>query len=121
MPLPEPSPYIRVLPTATTLDVILKNTHFPDDLLSETSPIQCRVEWQGKIPALVFHFKSPAYDFSEPLVPSELKNAERGWLQQPAITIRLLQADTVIADKVAERKFSISPQETNSLRDFLEQ
>lgn len=104
MPIPERSPYIRVLPGTDTLDIILKNTHFPDDLLSEN--VECHLSWEEGTPVLVFQFKQAAYDFSEPLLASDLKNSERGWLQQPAITVRLLLADSVIADKISQRTFS---------------
>lgn len=114
MPIPERSPYIRVLPGTDTLDIILKNTHFPDDLLSEN--VECHLSWEEGTPVLVFQFKQAAYDFSEPLLASDLKNSERGWLQQPAITARLLLADSVIADKISQRTFSISEHETDGIR-----
>lgn len=108
MALPERSPYIRILPGASTLDIILKNTHFPDDLLIETAQIQCLVEWLDGIPVLGFQFKSPAYDFSEPLPIDDSKNTEQGWLHQPQITVRLLLADSIIADRMTERVFVLS-------------
>lgn len=114
MPIPERSPYIRVLPGTDTLDIILKNTHFPDDLLSEN--VECHLRWEEGTPVFVFQFKQAAYDFSEPLVPAELKGGERGWLQQPAITVRLLLADSVIADKISQRTCPISEHETDGIR-----
>jgi len=99
--------------------MILKNTHFHDDLLSETYPIQCLVEWQDGIPVLVFQFKSAAYDFSEPLLPAELKHGERGWLEQPRIEVRLLLADNVITDHVAERTFFLPGNDADEIRRML--
>lgn len=119
MSISERSPHIRILPRATTLDIILKNTHFPDDLLNETSPIQCRVDWKDDVPFLVFQFKSPVYDFSEPLIPAELKNTEQGWLQEPAIIIRLVLANNVIADYVTERAFVLSENDSQRVNEIL--
>lgn len=119
MSIPERSPYIRVLPGAATLDIILKNTHFPDDLLADTSQTQCQVKWKERIPVLTFHFKSPVYDFSEPLVPAELKNAEPGWVDQPRVIVRLLLANTTIADDVTEREFVLSKDDSRSLKEVL--
>ncbi|WP_353718477.1 hypothetical protein [Dyadobacter sp. 676] len=119
MSLPERSPHIRVLPHAATLDIILKNTHFPDDLLDNTSPIQCAIEWKDSVPVLVFRFKNTAYDFNEPLLSHELKNGERGWLNQSAISVRLLLANSVIADHVTERKFILSKNDSQSVKEVL--
>ena len=118
MPFPERSPYIRVLPGAATLDIILKNTHFPDGLLGE--PIQLRVEWQDGIPVLAFQFQSASYGFSEPLDPAELKSGERGWLQQPRLIVRLLLADNVVSDQVAEQKLSISEHDAGKIKSSFE-
>ncbi len=118
MSLPERSPYIRVLPGTSYLDIILKNTHFPDDLLAETSVIQAGIQWQDGLLFLVVHFKSPAYDFSEPLIPADLKNGERGWLQQSIVTVRLLLADNVFADKVTERTVALSERDSGQVRDI---
>ena len=120
MSFPERSPYIRMLPGAITLDIILKNTHFPDDLLAEAAPIQCIVEWKDGIAVLVFQFKSPFYDFSEPLLPAEFQNSERGWLQQQRINIRLLLADNVITDQVTERVSFLSENDSDQIRRILE-
>lgn len=120
MSLPERSPYIRVLPGTTTLDVILKNTHFPDGLLHETSQIQCRVECTDGIPVLVFQFQSAVHDFSEPLVPAELRDSERGWLDQQLIQVRLLLADNVITDQVTERAFFLAKNESVEIRKVFE-
>ncbi|MET7257597.1 hypothetical protein [Dyadobacter fermentans] len=116
MSLPERSPYIRVLTSANTLDIILKNTHFPDDLLSEASQVQCLVEWTDRIPVLVFQFKSTFYDFNEPLIPAELENSERGWLQQPSVTVRLLLSDNVVTDQLDERVFVLSRNESDKIK-----
>lgn len=116
MSLPERSPHIRVLPSANTLDIILKNTHFPDDLLSEASQVQCLVEWTDRIPVLVFQFKSTFYDFNEPLIPAELENSERGWLQQPSVTVRLLLSDNVVTDQLDERVFVLSRNESDKIK-----
>ena len=118
MSLPERSPYIRVLPGAATLDIILKNTHFPDGLLDEA--IRFFVEWRDGVPVLVFQFKSASYDFSEPLIPAELKNGETGWLQHPIVSIRLLLADTVISDQVAEQRFTLANHEAGKIKSSLE-
>ncbi|MGG7661847.1 hypothetical protein [Dyadobacter sp. BHUBP1] len=120
MSLPARSPYIRVLPRPHTLDIILKNTHFPDGLLSETNQIQCHVEWTHGIPVLVFQFKSAVHDFGEPLVPAELRNSEQGWLDQQPIQVRLLLADNVITDQVTERTFLLAKNESNEIRKALE-
>lgn len=115
---PERPGHIRVIPGAASLDIILKNTHFPDDLLRPGAPIECTVQWDGRIPVLIFSFtQAPASDFSEPLIPAELKNADRGWLQQPRILVRLLLADSVIADRVVAREFWLS--ETDEVRAAL--
>jgi len=118
MSLPERSPHIRVLPRASTLDIILKNTHFPDGLLDE--PIRFRVEWQNGFPVLVFQFKSASYDFSEPIIPAELKKGETGWLQQPTVSIRLLLADNVVTDQVAEQRFTLDAHEAGKIKSSLE-
>ena len=115
MSLPERSPHIRVLPRASTLDIILKNTHFPDGLLSE--PIQLRIEWMDGMPVLVFQFKSASYDFREPLDPAELENGERGWLQQPTLTVRLLLADNVVSDQVTEQRFPLPGIDAGKIKD----
>lgn len=120
MSLPERSSYIRVLPRTDTLDIILKNTHFPDGLIDESSQVQCRVEWKNGIPVLVFQFKSAIHDFSEPLVPSELRNNERGWLDQQPIQLRLLLADNVITDRVTERAFFLAKNESDEIRKVFE-
>ena len=116
MSLPERSPHIRVLPRANTLDIILKNTHFPDGLLDGTDQIHYRVEWQDGIPVLVFQFKSTFYDFNEPLIPAELENSERGWLQQPSVTVRLLLSDNVVTDQLDERVFVLSRNESDKIK-----
>lgn len=116
MSFPERSSYIRVLPSANSLDIILKNTHFPDGLLSEASQVQCRVEWTDRIPVLVFQFKSTFYDFIEPLIPAELENSERGWLQQPSVTVRLLLSDNVVTDQLDERVFVLSRNESDKIK-----
>lgn len=120
MSFPERSSYIRVLPSANSLDIILKNTHFPDGLLSEASQVQCRVEWTDRIPVLVFQFKSTFYDFSEPLIPAELRNSEQGWLYQQPIQLRLLLADNVITDRVTERAFLLAKNESDEIRKVFE-
>lgn len=104
MPLTERSPYIRVLPGAVTLDIILKNTHFPDELLAPDAPILCSVECNAGIVVLVFQFKSPAYDFSEPMLSAEFQNSEPGWLQQERIRIRLLLANSIITDCITDTR-----------------
>lgn len=119
MPIPERSPYIRVLPGTDTLDIILKNTHFPDDLLSEN--VECHLRWEEGTPVLVFQFNQAAYDFSEPLVPAELKGGERDWLQPRLIQTRLLLADNVVTDQVTARTFFLTMQESDEIRKVFEQ
>ena len=114
MILPEPTASIRVIAGANSLDIILKNTHYPDDLLASDAPVACRIEWTAEGPFLVFGFRLPSYDFSEPL-----DNREQGcpgWLHQPQITVRLLLADNVIADRVTERVFVLSQQDSDRIR-----
>ena len=116
MSLPERSPHIRALPRAATLDILLKNTHFPDGLLAREAPIECRVEWDEKVPVLVFAFQLASYDFSEPLLPAELRKADQGWLDQQPIQIRLLLADNVITDHVTERLFLLPVPVSDQIR-----
>ncbi len=118
MPFPERSPYVRTLPGAHSLDLILKNTHFPDELLAPEAPLRCTLQWNGLVPTLVVSFHLPSYDFSEPLLHEELKNTTRGWLLQPTLKIRLLLADNVIADRVTERVFTLSESDSRRLKDI---
>lgn len=120
MSLSERSPYIRILPNATTLDIILKNTHFPDELMAPDAPIQCRIEWAENTPVLVFAFKLPSYDLREPLLPGEFQKGDRGWLQQRSIRIRLLLADSVITDRIVERAFVLTGSESEEVQKAFE-
>ncbi|MGV3602223.1 MAG: hypothetical protein ACO1N1_13510 [Dyadobacter fermentans] len=116
MILPEPTANIRVIAGANSLDIILKNTQYPDDLLAPDAPVACRIEWTAEGPVLVFGFRLPSYDFSEPLNNREQGSARPGWLHQPQITVRLLLADNVIADRVTERIFVLSQQDSDRIR-----
>ncbi|GGN04611.1 hypothetical protein GCM10010967_44480 [Dyadobacter beijingensis] len=119
MIFPERSPYVRIVPGHASLDMILKNTHFPDELLAPDAPIRCSLQWDGPTPVLVFAFKTPAYDFSEPLPAEQLAAAAQDLLNQPQIKVRLLLADSVIADQVAARNFVLSDADSTAIRKAL--
>jgi len=111
----------RLMPTANSINIILKNTHFPDDALQNTHGIKLKVRNISGIPVLIFRFANSSYDFPEPLNYYRLKNSENGWLDKDEIVVKLQLADAVISDQMYEREFTLSASESEAIRSSFEQ
>lgn len=110
----------RLMPATNSVHIILKNTHFPDDLLQTDQEIKLKVMNISGIPVLIFRFANSSYDFPEPLTYYRLKNSENGWLEKDQIVIKLQLADTVISDYIHEKEFTLTASESEALRSNFE-
>ncbi|KAA6439850.1 hypothetical protein FEM33_10390 [Dyadobacter flavalbus] len=78
----------RLIPTADSIHIILKNTHFPDNLLQDDHGIKLKVMNISGLPVLFFSFTNSSYDFPEPLNDYRLGNSEAGWLDRDQIAVK---------------------------------
>lgn len=113
------SEYTRLQPTPSALRVILKNTHFPDDLLSPDKLISMKVLYNAPSILLNFSFQEPMYDFTEILSPGDFQGERSDWLKKQKIEILLSLADTVFTDKLTKRTFTPDLSESALLRAHL--
>ena len=109
----------RLQPTPDSLNVILRNTHFKDDILAAKSAIHFRIDHTTKIPVMVFKFPSPYYDFIQILSFPILTDTNLEWLNKNPAVIKLIMSDTVITDRLSTRLFFLTPDESEQLRDTL--
>ena len=111
-----PQDVARLQPTSTSLNIILKNTHFKDDILAEKAQIQFRIDYSMPVPILIFRFSEPFYDFGEVLKLETLIAAYGEWLDKSNIIVKLVMSDTVVTDKISSREFVLSESESNILK-----
>ncbi len=104
----------RLQPTPHALNVVLKNTHFRDGILSDPSKIKVQVIDAHALPILIVEFAEPYYDFIQVLTPTVLFGAE--WLDKTPVTIRLVISDTVITDTLTSASFYLNTEEVDSLK-----
>lgn len=114
--LAAPPDIARLQPTRDTLNVILKNTHFRDDTLSENSKIRLRIDYSTSLPILVFRFDQPYYDFLQILTPAVLVGPNIEWINRNPVVIKLVLSETVMTDRLSERRFYLGPTEAEQLR-----
>ncbi|HEV7381190.1 MAG TPA: hypothetical protein VGN64_15440, partial [Dyadobacter sp.] len=57
----------RIQPTQEFLNIILKNTHFNDDLLKDSAKTKLHISYYFPIPVAVIRFAEAFYDFILPL------------------------------------------------------
>jgi|GEM_PF-2556728 len=110
-----PEDVVRLQPTSDSLNVILKNTHFKDDMLAVNSKIQLRIDYTSNIPILIFKFDQRFYDFLCVLNPKSLALSNQEWLNKNPVVIRLVLSDTVFADHLSIRIFPLDPTESKQL------
>ncbi len=106
----------RLQPTHDTLNIILKNTHFKDDILTADSQIQLRIDCTAGIPVLIFKFPEPYYDFLQIFNFTMLSGGNQEWLDKNPVIIKLVMSDTVITDRLSSLSFSLDPVESENLR-----
>ena len=98
----------RLQPASDALNIILKNTHFKDDILAEKAKIQLRIDYSMTIPILVFTFSEPFYDLWEVVKLETLTTSNEEWLNKSNIIIKLIMSETVITDRISTREFILS-------------
>jgi hypothetical protein len=114
---PQPD-IVRLQPSLDSLKVILRNTHFRNDILEEPAKIALHIDHHHAIPVIVVRFAEPYYDFIAPLrLPSSEKQA---WFYCPVITIKLILSDSVISDQLSTRIFRLGIEESDVLRTSME-
>lgn len=104
----------RLQSTPNALNVVLKNTHFRDGILSDPSKIKVQVSDAHALPVLIVQFPEPYYDFIQVLNPIVLIGAE--WLDKTPVTITMVISDTVITDELTSVSFYLKTEEVNSLK-----
>ncbi|WP_025761836.1 hypothetical protein [Dyadobacter tibetensis] len=107
----------RLQPSSNSLQIILKNTSFPENLLKADSIVRFRVEYYQDLPLLIFNFPEPRYDFLEWLSIREIVDWE--WLAQKKICIRLMLADIVFTDQFTAREFLLEVSTSTTLKNKL--
>jgi hypothetical protein len=118
--MPSVSPDVsRLRPTSDSLNVILKNTHFRDDILSNNAAIKLRVDHSLKVPVLVFKFPESFYDFVQILGADFKQDKNLNWLNKKPIIIKLILSDPVVTDLLSEFVFTIE-EEGQILKDKLQ-
>lgn len=113
--------FARLIPSNTSLNIILKNTHFKDDILDEKNEIILQIAYAERKPVLKVNFQEPFYDFKEILQAEDFKGERGQWLQSNNIVIQLMLADAVIGDSISTRIFTLGSEESQKLRSALEQ
>ena len=113
------SQYTRLIPTDNSLNIILKNTHFKDDLLNEKHRIMLKIDYNDADVILSLEFQEPFYDFQEMLKPSDFLEERKLWLKSDNLVIKLILADSVIGDKVSIRSFTLDTKESQKLKALL--
>ncbi|CAG4999989.1 hypothetical protein DYBT9275_02361 [Dyadobacter sp. CECT 9275] len=108
----------RLQPTSDSLNVLLKNTHFKDNLLDSGSKIGLQIKYHENLPILIFSFHERYYDFLE-VIDHKILNGSHAWLDNAHLTITLVLADPVITDQVSSRIFRLDVQESQRLRERL--
>ena len=114
------SQFTRVIPTENSLNIILKNTHFKEDLLAEKQKISLHIDYSNPEPILSVAFQEPFYDFQEKLTSGDFLKERGVWLKSYNIMIRLILADSVIGDEVSTRTFVLNSEESSKLKAALE-
>ena len=106
----------RLQPTSDSLNVILKNTHFEDDILAIGSKIRFDIDYTKQLPVLTFKFPEPYYDFALVLSLKLFSASNPEWLSKNLVVIKLVISDPVITDKLSTLSFSLDPLESKNLR-----
>lgn len=109
----------RLQPTPNSLNIILKNTHFKDEILATGSKIHFRIAYSTNIPVLIFKFPEPYYDFLQVLSPAQMTGSNQEWLNKSPVLINLVISNTVIADCLSTRAFSLDFAESENLKAIL--
>ena len=113
------SQFTRLIPSGNSLNIILKNTHFKDDLLDENRRIMLKVEYNDTDPILSVEFQESLYDFQEVLKSGDFLGDRGLWLKSDNLVIKLTLADSVISDKVSTRSFTLDAEESQKLKALL--
>jgi len=109
----------RLQPTSDSLNVILRNTHFPDHILEKDSDITIVVDFVMDLPVLVIKFPQPYYNFLEILGTQLLESETQEWVYKEKIVIKLVLSDTVFTDRLTTKRFTLEITESEKLRKQL--
>jgi hypothetical protein len=116
MILPPNSEFVRSVSTPNALHIILKNTHFKNDLINDA--LKLHIEYSFEAAILVFNFSEPYYGFSETLKYGSIEGQD--WLKADRIVISISIADSVIADQLTNKEFILDEQESAALRSHVQ-
>lgn len=111
----------RIQPTTDALNIILKNTHFQDDVLGQASNIRFRIDYTASIPVLIFRFHEPFYDFLLVLSKETAGGVDHEWINKDPVLIRMVISDTVVTDRLSTVEFQLDESERTLLRDNIKQ
>ena len=100
----------RLQPTAVSLNVILKNTYFKDDILADGERIKLRIDYAAEMPFLVFKFPEPFYDFIQILSQQTITDLD--WVHKNPVVVKLVMPDSVITDHLSTHSFTVGPEES---------
>lgn len=115
------SQYTRLIPSENSLKVILKNTHFKDDLLDEMKTVTVRIDFNHEAPVISFAFQEPFYDFQQILRKGDYSGDRGMWLKSDNLVIKLMLADSVFGDKITSRSFTLNVGESEKLKSVLQE
>ncbi|MCF2443781.1 hypothetical protein L0657_07420 [Dyadobacter sp. CY345] len=113
------SQYTRLIPSENSLNVILKNTHFKDDLLDEIKTVTVQIDFNHEAPIISVAFQEPFYDFEEILRKGDYSGDRGIWLKSDNLVIKLMLADSVFGDKISSRSFTFNAEESKKLKAVL--
>lgn len=111
-----PTDAARLQPSSDSLNIILKNTHFSDDILSDSQKVKLYIDYRYPLAVAVLSFAAPFYDFILPLRLSSTNAATSSWLNQTCLAIKLVLADPVITDRLSTLTFRLDSVESEKLR-----
>ncbi|TDE17160.1 hypothetical protein [Dyadobacter psychrotolerans] len=111
--------FARLQPTSDSLNIILKNTNFPDNILDEAAKINLEIKYYSGLTLLFLKFSQPYHDFFEILTYQGFRGSQMDWLDKNPVIIKLVMSDTVITDKLTTREFELDTDESIVLRTNL--
>jgi len=111
--------FLRLIPTAHSLDIILKNTNFKDDLLDDNQQVTFKIDYTNENVMLSVSFKEPYYDFEVLLNKKDYPRERNLWLACSNIVIKLVLAQAVISDKATTRLLVLDFEESEKMRSVL--
>lgn len=106
----------RLTQSKDSLTIILKNTHFSDQILEDSSKVSLHIDYSYPIAVAVIRFTETYYDFIQPLRFSGTELSASIWLDQSIIAIKLVLSDSVITDQLSTVVFQLNPVDSLKLR-----